>query len=77
MAELACAAVVAMPRTRRIGAGAAAALFVLVFPANVQQALDARRASAPEQAIAYARLPLQVPLVWWALQARRREAAAT
>ena len=42
VAELACAALVAAPRTRRLGGWASAALFVLVFPGNVQMALDAR-----------------------------------
>jgi uncharacterized membrane protein len=68
--ELAVAAAVAAPRTRRQGALAAAVLFVAVFPANVQMALDAE--STPARAVAYARLPLQVPLVLWALQVRRQ-----
>lgn len=67
--ELLCAAAVAAPRTRGRGALAAAVLFVVVFPANVQMALDA--ASTTGRALAYARLPLQVPLVLWALQVRR------
>lgn len=67
--ELACAAAVAVPRTRRRGALATAVLFVAVFPANVQMALDADSPGA--RAVAYARLPLQVPLVLWALQVRR------
>src|SRR6266567_1714395 len=41
-AELAVAAAVAMPRTRRLGALAAAGLFAAVFPANVKMALDWR-----------------------------------
>ena len=70
--ELAVAAAVAAPRTRRVGATAAALLFVGVFPGNVQMALDARRSrSAAYRAVAYGRLPLQVPLVLWALRVRR------
>ena len=60
VAEIACAALVAHPRTRRPGAIAAAAVFVAVFPANVKMALDTG------SALAWARLPLQVPLVVWA-----------
>ena len=71
LVELLCAAAVAVPRTRSRGALAAAALFVAVFPANVQMALDADGAVA--RAVAYARLPLQVPLVLWALQVRRHQ----
>ena len=74
-AELACAALVAVPRTRRIGALASAALFVGVYPANVQMALDARKTSNTRyQAIAYGRLPLQVPLILWALRVARSAA---
>jgi uncharacterized membrane protein len=71
VAELALAAAVAHPRTRRRGAHAAAALFVAVFPANVQMALDWRHRPAPSRTVAYGRLPLQAPLVWWALRVGR------
>jgi uncharacterized membrane protein len=69
VAELTVAGAVAVPATRRRGALAAALLLVAVFPANVQMALDAD--TAGERAIAYARLPLQVPLVWWAWSVSR------
>lgn len=75
VAEIACAAGIANARTRRRGALAAAVLFVVVFPANVQMAVTALRsdaASATTQAITLARLPLQVPLVLWAVSVRRR-----
>lgn len=72
VAELACAALVAVPATRRLGALASAALFVGVYPANVQMAVDASRTSSPRyKAIAYGRLPLQVPLIVWALRVAR------
>jgi uncharacterized membrane protein len=64
--ELALAAGVALPRTRRAAARAAAAFFVGVFPANVQMAVDWRDRPTPLRAAALARLPLQVPLVLWA-----------
>jgi uncharacterized membrane protein len=67
--ELACAAAVAVPRTRRAGALLTAALFVAVFPGNVQMAVDSRRGArswARRPAVAWGRLPLQVPLVLWA-----------
>src|SRR3954468_23604016 len=70
-AELACAAAVVRSSTRRIGGLAAAALFVSVFPANVQMAVDWRDRPASEQAAALGRLPLQIPLVLWALKVRR------
>jgi uncharacterized membrane protein len=71
VAELACAVAVARPSTRRMGGIAAAVLFVAVFPANVQMAIDYRSRPAAEQAAAYGRLPLQIPLVLWALKVAR------
>jgi uncharacterized membrane protein len=71
VAELACAAAIAVPRTRRLGALATAGLFAAVFPANVKMARDWRDRPAPLRAIAYGRLPLQLPLIAWALKAAR------
>ncbi|MDQ3152435.1 MAG: hypothetical protein M3R63_12185 [Actinomycetota bacterium] len=71
VAEIAVAAAVAVPRTRRLGGLAAAALFVAVFPANVRMALDWRTRPLPQRVAVWARLPLQVPLVGWALRASR------
>ena len=62
LAEIACAGLVALPRTRRVGALAAAGVFVVVFPANVKMAVDG---GVPAW-LAWGRLPLQVPLVVWA-----------
>jgi len=70
VAELAVAAAVAAPRTRRLGGLAAALLFLGVFPGNVKMAVDASAAPAPQRAIAWARLPLQWPLIAWALKVR-------
>ncbi len=70
VAELAVAAAVATPRTRRLGGLAAALLFLGVFPGNVKMAVDAASAPLPRRAIAWARLPLQWPLIAWALKVR-------
>jgi uncharacterized membrane protein len=70
-AELVIAAAIAHPRTRRIGGLAAAALFVAVFPANVKMAVDWRHAPPARRAIAYGRLPLQLPLIAWARRVAR------
>ncbi|MEU5044507.1 DoxX family protein [Streptomyces griseorubiginosus] len=64
--ELALAAGLALPKTRRTAALAAAAFFVGVFPANVKMAVDWRHRPAPQKAAAIGRLPLQIPLVLWA-----------
>jgi uncharacterized membrane protein len=69
VAELACAAATLWPPTRAAGGVASAALMAGVFPANVQMALDARRPRT--RAITLLRLPLQIPLVLWGLQAAR------
>ncbi|MET9962866.1 DoxX family protein [Streptomyces sp. NPDC006326] len=70
-AELALAAGIVHPRTRRVAALAAAAFFVGVFPANIKMAVDARRRSPAVQAVAVGRLPLQIPLVLWARKVSR------
>ena len=70
VAEIACAAALVVPRTRRLGALASAALFLGVFPGNVTMAARAvrsPRASTRTKVLTLARLPLQVPLVVWAL----------
>jgi len=74
VAELAVAAAVVTPRTRQLGGLAAAALFTAVFPANVKMAVDARNRSRTERLATVARLPLQVPLVIWALRVSRSAA---
>lgn len=72
VAELACAAGLVVPRTRRVAGLASAALLVGVFPGNVKMADDARRSGNKAlQAAAYARLPLQAPLIRAALRAGR------
>jgi uncharacterized membrane protein len=71
VAELAVAAAVAHPRTRRAGGLAAAALFIAVFPANVKMAADWRHGSPVQRAIAFGRLPLQAPLIAWAWRVAR------
>lgn len=72
VAELACALALSRAPTRRVGATAAAVLLVAVFPANLQMAYSWRHRDVIDQAVAYGRLPLQVPLVAWALWVRHR-----
>jgi uncharacterized membrane protein len=72
MVELACAAGLFVPRTRRPAATATALLFVAVFPGNVEMAVHP--GDVPRW-LAIARLPLQIPLLLWALQVRRASGA--
>ncbi len=65
VAELACAVGLLLRRTRRWAGWATVALFVAVFPANVQMAVDALQGGG-DALLPLVRLPLQVPLVWWA-----------
>jgi uncharacterized membrane protein len=80
VAELACAVLVAVPQTRRVGGFATAALFCAVFPANVQMALDGGLSGSDgllgSPVVAWLRLPLQVPLVLWAVAVARRSRAS-
>lgn len=72
--EVACAAMLTHPRTRRTGGLAAAGLLVAVYPANLQMSADvlrSRRAAPWFKAGVLARLPLQVPAVRTALKAAR------
>src|SRR5689334_20290812 len=71
VAELAVAATVAAPKTRKVGGLLAAGLFAAVFPANVKMAVDYRNRGPRAKAIAWGRLPLQLPLIVWALRVRR------
>ncbi len=70
--EMLCAVGVAVPRTRRPAAWATAGLFVAVFPGNVTMAVDTAGHGNLYRALTYARLPLQVPLVLWAVSVARR-----
>ncbi|MBF6269840.1 DoxX family protein [Nocardia farcinica] len=66
VAELGVAAALAVPRTRRLGGRLAAMLFVAVFPANVQMAVDVLGNEKAPRALkigSLVRLPLQWPLV--------------
>jgi uncharacterized membrane protein len=71
--ELACAAGLAIPRTRRLAGLASTGLLLAIWPANVQMAADLvqSRASAPVKAAALARLPLQWPMIRTAWRASR------
>lgn len=70
-AELGVAAALASPRTRRTGGLLAAGLFVGVFPANVKMAIDWSDRPLWQRALAYGRLPLQIPMITTALRIRR------
>jgi len=76
VAELLGAVLVADPRTRRIGGWWCLAVFLGVYPANVQMALDGGVADAPSSTMnsavaAWVRLPFQIPMTWAAWRVAR------
>ncbi len=72
-AELICA--VGLLARARWSGPASAALLVAVLPAHVQHALDVTARSEGsgrwKVVLAWARVPMQIPLIWAALQNRR------
>ena len=71
VAELGTAALLAAPRTRRLGATFAIALFVAVFPANLNLVRLWWDKPWPMRLGAIARLPLQIPMITAANKVRR------
>jgi uncharacterized membrane protein len=80
VAELACAAGLLHPRTRRYAGFASAALLLAILPGNVQMSANygkrAQRKGTPAAQAAFvgtvARLPMQLPLIRTALKAAGR-----
>ena len=66
VAELIVGPMLLVARTRRLGALAAIALFVAVYPANIYMTWDWRDRPLSEQIVSYGRLPLQFVLIWLA-----------
>jgi uncharacterized membrane protein len=64
VAELATAALLLRPATRRTGAIAAVWLFIAVYPANIYMVWDWRNEVASQQFISWARLPFQFLFIW-------------
>lgn len=64
VAELGVAALLANPRTRKVGGLSAVILFIGVFPGNIHMVRAWRRKPVwPWKVIAWARLPLQLPMI--------------
>lgn len=71
VAEIATGAMLVPRATRRLAALAAVALFVGVFPANVNMCRLWWGKPWPMRIVALARLPLQIPMITTALKIRR------
>ncbi|GAC1517612.1 MAG: membrane protein [Acidimicrobiales bacterium] len=70
--ELVSAGLLLNRRTAKGGGYAAAATIVAVYPGNIKMAFDAGAPTSLGGALAWGRLPLQVPLFAWAWQQTRR-----
>ena len=70
--ELACAAGLLHPRTRSLAGWASFGLLLAVYPANLKMAGDAAQTDkTARKAVAFGRLPLQLPLLRSAYRAGR------
>ena len=66
IAEIAGGLGLLIPRTRRAAALGLIVLLVAVWPANIFMALEAGRFAAVAPAwVLWARVPLQIVLIWW------------
>jgi uncharacterized membrane protein len=71
VAEVGVGTMLLMPRTRRLGALAAAALYLAVFPANINMVRRWKDKPLPMRLGVLARLPMQLPMIIGALKIRR------
>ncbi|EJZ87940.1 hypothetical protein QP400_08655 [Winkia sp. UMB3158] len=67
--ELACAAGLMHPKTRKAAGLLSAGVLAGVWPANFQMAWDWRNEPWQKQVISIGRLPLQIPMIKAALEA--------
>jgi len=66
--EIVLGVLLLVPATRVSAAWGIIILLILVFPANIQMAMNYSRDKNPATWITIVRLPLQVLLIWWAYQ---------
>jgi uncharacterized membrane protein len=71
VAELVCA--IGLWRRDRWAGLAAVVLLVIIWPANLQDAISTQQGDdLMSKVLVWARFPLQIPLIWFALQSGRR-----
>jgi uncharacterized membrane protein len=72
VAEIACAAGLAVPATRRAAGWASVLLLLGVYPGNIKMAVDSTKTRNTGLKVAsFARLPFQIPMIRAALRAAR------
>lgn len=64
VAEVAIGAALLAPKTRRYAGLAAVLLFLGVYPGNINMVRLYQHKPLPYQLVAWARLPLQIPMIW-------------
>ena len=69
--ELLGGILVAIPRTRRLGAWLSLILLIVVYPANIDMAVHAGKPHDAESWAAWIRLPFQLPMWRWAYRNTR------
>lgn len=74
VAELGAGTLLLAPRTRRLGALAAVALFLGVWPANINHVRLFWNKGWPARIGTLARVPMQIPMITSALKIRRNTA---
>lgn len=68
IAEIICGLLLVFPNTQTIGAYLTIALFVAVFPANIEMSRKYYLRRKKGFWLTILRLPLQIVLIWWAYQ---------
>jgi uncharacterized membrane protein len=71
VAEIVSGVLVAVPKTKRLGAWLSLLTLVVVYPANIQMAVDAGKPKDLQTLAVWARLPLQLPMWKLAFQHTR------
>ncbi|WP_417428085.1 MauE/DoxX family redox-associated membrane protein [Halpernia sp.] len=66
--EILCGVLLLFPQTQTFGAYLSIALFIAVFPANIEMAKDFYLIHHKYFWVTVLRLPLQILLIWWAYQ---------
>ncbi len=72
VAELACAVGLLVPKTRQTAGWVSLGLLLAVYPANLKMAADSTKTdNTSYKAVAFGRLPMQLPMLWSAFRAAR------
>ena len=71
IAEIICGVLLLIPQTQTFGAWLSIALFIAVFPANIEMAKIFYQTNHKYFWLTFLRLPLQFLLIWWVYQFRK------